>query len=119
LGGSPEGCQERLEACVADVPPPLELDVLVEGRGSAREQNLDDVQICTDRLSECNLSVAQLEGCINVRLDWVYSLVSSLSCAGASNSDTRSRAEQMRGVTVCAAGRAGCDRFINVGPELL
>ncbi len=108
LGGSPQGCRERLDACVADVPPPVQLEVAV-----------DDVQVCTDTLAQCSLSVAQLEGCINLRFDWVYELVNTLSCAGATDSDTRSRAEQMRGVAVCAAGRASCDRFISVGPELL
>jgi hypothetical protein len=108
LGGSPAGCQMRLEACVADVPPPVQLDV-----------SLNDVQVCTDTLAQCSLNVAQLEGCIDLRLDWVYSLVSDLSCAGADNTATRRRAEQMRGVAVCAAGRASCDRFIDVGPELL
>lgn len=107
LGGSPEGCQKRLDDCVADVPTPVELDVSV-----------DDVHVCTDTLAQCNLSVAQLEGCINVRLDWVYDLVSTLSCAGAENRDTQSRAEQMQGIAVCAAGHAGCDRFISVEPEL-
>lgn len=108
LGGTPEGCQERLDACVADAPPPVQVNLSV-----------DDVQVCTDRLTQCNLNVAQLEGCIDVRLDWVYSLVRSLSCAGASNRDTQRRAQEMQGVSVCGAARAGCDRFISVGPELL
>jgi copper chaperone CopZ len=108
LGGSPEGCQKRLDACVADVPPPIQVDV-----------SLDDVHVCTDTLAQCSLSVAQLEGCINVRFDWVYALVNSLSCAGANNDDARRRAEQMQGIAVCGAGRADCDRFISVGPELL
>ena len=108
LGGSPEGCRARLDACVADVPPPVQLDVAV-----------DDVQVCTDTLAQCSLSVAQLEGCINLRFDWIYELVNGLSCAGAGDSSTRNRAEQMRGVAVCAAGRASCDGFLSVGPELL
>lgn len=108
LGGTPEGCQQRLDDCTANVPPPVQIDLQV-----------NDTHVCTEKLETCNLSVADLEGCINVRFDWVYSLVRSISCAGADNADTRSRAEQMRGVGVCAAGRAGCDRFINVDPELL
>lgn len=107
LGGSPEGCQKRLDACVADVPPPVQLDVSV-----------DDVHVCTDTLAQCDLNVAQLEGCINVRLDWVYDLVRSLSCAGANNDDTQRRAKQMQGVAVCAAGSAGCDKFISSDPVL-
>jgi copper chaperone CopZ len=108
LGGSPEGCQKRLDACVADVPPPIQVDV-----------SLDDVHVCTDTLAQCNLNVAQLEGCVNLRFDWVYALVSSLSCAHANDDDAQKRAQEMRGVAVCAAGHAGCDRFINVDPVLL
>ena len=107
LGGSPEGCRQRLAACTADVPPPIQIDVQVS-----------DTHVCEQSLAQCQLSSAQLEGCINLRLDFVYALLDTLSCRGASNPDTQSRAEQMmRGVGVCAAGAAGCDRFINVDPE--
>jgi hypothetical protein len=64
--------------------------------------------------------VAQLEACINVRLDWVYNLVDTLSCSGAGSADTRTRAEAMRGVALCVGGGSGCDRFIDVNaPPLL
>lgn len=106
LGGSPQGCRQRLDACVRDVPPPLQINATV-GNTSVCRQNLD----------QCNLTVAQLEACINVRLDWVYDLVDTLSCAGASSADTRSRADAVRGAAVCLGGSAGCDRVINVNPE--
>jgi hypothetical protein len=107
LGGSPQGCQERLAACSADIPPPLQINLQVS-----------DTHVCEQSLAQCQLSSAQLEGCINLRLDWVYALLDTLSCRGASDPDTHSLAEQMmRGVGVCAAGSAGCDRFINVDPE--
>jgi hypothetical protein len=107
LGGSPEGCRERLAACTADIPPPLQINLQVS-----------DTHVCEQSLAQCQLSSAQLEGCINLRLDWVYALLDTLSCRGASDPDTQSLAEQMmRGVGVCAAGSAGCDRFINVDPE--
>lgn len=107
LGGSPSGCRQRLAQCVADVPPPVQIDLQVS-----------DQRVCEQSLAECKLSGAQLEGCINLRLDFVYALLDTLSCAGADNDDTRSLAtEMMRGASVCASGFAGCDRFINVDPE--
>jgi hypothetical protein len=106
LGGSPQGCRQRLDACVDDVPPPLQINASV-----------GNVNVCTQTLAECNLSVAQLEACINLRLDWVYELVDTLSCAGAGSADSRSRADAMRGAAVCVGAAAGCDRFIDVNPE--
>lgn len=106
LGGSPQGCRQRLDSCVADTPPPLQINAQV---GST--------SVCTQNLNQCNLTVAELEACINLRLDWVYDLVDTLSCAGAGSSDTRARADAMRGVAVCLGGGVGCDRVINVNPE--
>jgi hypothetical protein len=106
LGGSPQGCRQRLDECVRDVPPPLQINASV-----------GNTSVCRQNLQQCDLTVAQLEACINLRLDWVYDLVDTLSCAGASSSDTRTRAEAMRGVAVCAGGSLGCDRVINVNPE--
>lgn len=107
LGGSPTGCRQRLAECTANVPPPVQIDVQV-----------NDTRVCEQSLAQCNLSTAQLEGCINLRLDWVYALLDTLSCGNANSADTRSLAEQMmRGASVCANGFAGCDRFINVDSE--
>jgi hypothetical protein len=107
LGGSPSGCRQRLAECTANVPPPVQINVQV-----------NDTRVCEQNLAQCNLTTAQLEGCINLRLDWVYSLLDTLSCGRADNDDTRTLAEQMmRGASVCANGFAGCDRFINVNSE--
>ena len=107
LGGSPSGCRQRLAECTANVPPPIQIDVQV-----------NDTRVCEQNLSQCNLTTAQLEGCINLRLDWVYALLDTLSCGSVGDSDTRSLAEQMmRGASVCANGFAGCDRFIDVKGE--
>jgi len=105
LGGSPQGCRQRLDECVRDVPPPLQINASV-----------GNTNVCRQNLEQCNLTVAQLEACINVRLDWVYDLVDTLSCAGASSADTQTRAEAVRGVALCVGGGAGCDRVINVNP---
>lgn len=107
LGGSPEGCRQRLAECTADVPPPVQIDLQVS-----------DTRTCEQSLAQCQLNAAQLEGCINLRLDWVYALLDTLSCGNVGDADTQTLAEQMmRGASVCAAGSAGCDRFINVDSE--
>lgn len=104
LGGSPAGCRQRLAECTANVPPPVQISVQV-----------NDTRVCEQNLAQCTLTTAQLEGCINLRLDFVYSLLDTLSCGSADNADTRTLAEQMmRGASVCANGFAGCDRFIDV-----
>lgn len=108
LGGSREGCQRRLSACTSEVPLPVRIDA-----------QLSNTRVCTANLAQCDLTVRELEGCINLRLDWVYELVSDLSCAGAGDPDTRARADAMRGIAVCAGAKAGCQRFIDVDePQL-
>jgi hypothetical protein len=107
LGGSPAGCRQRLAECTANVPPPVQIDVQV-----------NDTRVCEQNLAQCNLTTTQLEGCINLRLDWVYTLLDALSCGSAGDPSTQSLAEQMmRGASVCASGFAGCDRFINVNSQ--
>jgi hypothetical protein len=108
LGGSPEGCEQQLDDCMALFPEPIEI-----------EARLQDQQVCSNSLVQCEASVAQLEGCINLNLDLALDIIDNWSCNGAADQDQREAAARaMDTATVCADIDAACNRFASLeGPD--
>ena len=105
LGGSREGCQAQLDACMQNTPPPLRI------QAQARSE-----QVCYDSLAQCNASVADIESCVNVSLDAAIDFLERVSCAGFANEDVRRTAESMQTARGCADVSATCG---DLGPLLL
>jgi len=105
LSSSREECESKLAACVADAPPPLRV----------RAQAMNE-QVCYDSLAQCNASVGEIEGCVNVSLDAALDFLERVTCARYSDDEVRSTASSMQTARSCADVSATCDDF---GPLLL
>jgi hypothetical protein len=105
LSSSREDCETRLAACVANAPAPLRV------RADAMNQ-----QVCYDSLAQCNASVGDIEGCVDVSLDAALDFLERVSCARYSDANVRSTATTMQSARSCAEISATCDDF---GPLLL
>jgi hypothetical protein len=104
LGGSREGCERVLDDCMKNKPSPIAV--------RARVQN---EVACFSYLDRCDLSVAELEGCVNLNFAWILRILENFSCAGASDDGARSRAEElMQTAMVCADANAACQEFASV-----
>ena len=108
LGGNQQGCEQQLDECMAAFPEPIEI-----------QAQLQDQQVCSDTLIQCEASVAQLEGCINVNLDLALDIIDNWSCSGVNDQNQREAAARaMDTATVCADISAACNRFASLnGPD--
>ena len=105
LGGSEQGCEQRLDECMALFPEPV-----------AIRARLRETEVCYASLAGCRASVDELEGCINLNLDLALDIVSSWSCSGVRDERLRTRAERaMDTATVCADIDAACRDFASLG----
>lgn len=97
---NPETCQAVFDDCIAGAPDPI----------SVRAQ-IEDGKTCTGTLRNCDATVDQLQGCLNVQLDTVVGLIDSLACAGA-NDQSRAMASDLNGgVSACANLNGQCTQF--------
>ncbi|MGD8863610.1 MAG: hypothetical protein PVI30_26585 [Myxococcales bacterium] len=106
LGGSPQGCEQRLDECMALFPEPIELDVQAQVG-----------QVCVDRLGQCDASIAELEGCVNVNLDLALDIVDNWSCRGVDDDRRAEAARAMDTVAVCAEVDDPCAEAVAIGPD--
>jgi hypothetical protein len=107
LSGDQDDCEARLGDCIDSFPDPISV--------TAR---FDDEQACVTGLSVCDdITVAQLEGCVNVNLDFVYSIIDSLSCGGLSDAERSDAQMAMDALSVCSNVDAACSDYVRVtGP---
>lgn len=99
-----ETCQNNLNNCMQLFPRPIQV--------SARAQN---EQMCFDTLRECEASVAQLEGCVNVNVDLALNILDRLSCNRANDPAYREMVRPMANlVNVCADVNNACNTFSSV-----
>jgi len=115
VGGTPDDCQATFDRCVAnngsDVGFGLNVGVTFNGPGS--NNNVSSV-VCAQQLADCNASVSDLEGCVNVNTGIVYRILDTLSCRGAGQADTTNEAKTLRsnmGAGVCSSVGTRCGGF--------
>lgn len=107
LTNDQDRCEAELDRCMDDFPDPVAINARFE-----------DETICFSSLRACNASVADLDTCINLNLDIVYSLLDGLSCGGVSDREAQEAAQRASAVNVCADLSAACNDFANVrGPD--
>lgn len=100
-------CEAEFDRCVDNFPDPIAVN--------ARFQ---DEAICISGLRLCDASVADLDTCLNLNFDFVYSVVDSLSCGGTSEAEAREAMQRANDIRLCADVSATCDDFANVrGPD--
>ncbi|MFT3922924.1 MAG: hypothetical protein QM778_10350 [Myxococcales bacterium] len=84
LGGTTEqSCEAYLADCTENF--------IVTGNVSARVQN---EAACVASLNTCESSVVELEGCVNVNLNFVYDILDRLSCRRAGDEGAMREARQ-------------------------
>jgi len=106
-GGDEKGCNALLDECMDGFPEPVTV-----------QAQLQDQELCFDSLLDCQATVAELEGCINVNLGFVLDALDAWSCSGVDDEDLRAAAAKaMDTANVCADIDAACKRFAVLGPE--
>lgn len=103
LGGSREGCEKRMADCKRDLPPPAMISVAI-----------NDNRTCVNNLRQCNATIAQVEACVNVNVDWAFDIVKSFTCGDVANEQRRQVAN---GAAGCVNVSPGCERFADVQSE--
>ncbi len=106
LSASPEGCERRLDDCMALFPDPITVSV-----------ETGDTRICVDSLRECNASIAEFEGCVNVSLDLALDIVDNWTCRGIDDDRRAEAARAMDTVSVCAQVDDPCAQAVAFGPD--
>ena len=97
-GGTTADCQKFLDSCAAKPPPAITVEV----------RNTHD-QACFDSLTSCEASVGTLEGCINVNVAAIRSVLESISCARVGDSSAATEATSvMRTASTCAQSSSSC-----------
>lgn len=99
-----ETCEYNLDQCVQRFPKP----VTVVARSQSDE-------VCFDNLKDCQATVAQLEGCVNVNVNVVLDILENISCLRAADPEYREMVRPMTELTtVCADINAACNQFADV-----
>jgi len=100
-------CEAEFDRCVDGFPEPI-----------AIRARFEDEALCVSGLRACNATVADLDTCLNLNFDVVYSVVDSLSCGGTSEAEARDAMERANDIQLCADVSAACNDFANVrGPD--
>lgn len=106
LGGTEEGCSRRLADCMELFPEPIEVRATVES-----------TELCVEQLRQCDDSIADLEGCVNVSLDLVLDIIDNWSCRGLDDDRIAEAARAMDTVSVCAMVDSPCAEAVAFGPD--
>lgn len=104
FSGDQDDCEAELARCMDAAPEPITV--------AAR---FDNESVCLTGLATCDdVTVADLEGCVNLNLDFAYDILDRLSCGGLSDAERNDAQELMETVSVCADVNAACDDFADV-----
>lgn len=99
-----ETCESNLRNCMSLFPRPIQV--------SARAQS---DQVCFENLKQCEATVGQLEGCVNVNVDLAVNILDRLSCNRANDPNYRAMVQPMADlVNVCADVNDACNQFATV-----
>ncbi len=96
-GFTEESCNAYLNDCVGNF--------VVTGNVSAK---LYDQRACIAGLDRCDLNVVELEGCVNVNLNLVYSILERLSCRRAGDADLEHEIDGLTTAAVCSQPTRTC-----------
>ncbi len=97
-------CRNVLRECVDNFHLPVQV--------SARAQS---DQVCFEDLRQCEATVGQLEGCVNVNVDLALNILDRLSCNRAGDPAYRNMVQPMADlVSVCADVNDACNNFSNI-----
>jgi hypothetical protein len=111
VGGTPEECNATYTRCRDNRGTGLGvgLDISLTGNDGS-PSNLSTVA-CAQDLADCQASVRDLEACVNVNTDIVYTILDTLSCRSAGNPDTTQEAQRLKGAGVCTKVGTSCGDF--------
>lgn len=99
-----ETCESNLQNCMSLFPRPIQV--------SARAQS---DEVCFENLKQCEATVEQLEGCVNVNVDLALNILDRLSCNRAGDPNYREMVRPMADtVNVCADVNDACNQFSSV-----
>jgi len=100
-------CEAEFDRCVDNFADPIAINA-----------RFNDPAICVSGLRLCDATVADLDTCLNLNFDVVYSVVDSLSCGGTSEDEAREAMQRANDIHLCTDISATCDDFANVrGPD--
>jgi hypothetical protein len=107
FAGDEDDCEARLAQCMDNFPEPVAI--------AARFEN---ESVCVSSLRACDdISVSDLDACVNVNLDVLYDIFDRLSCGGLSEAERDDAQAAMDTLSVCGSASAACGDFVNVaGP---
>lgn len=97
LTAGQDACEARYDECIAGTPSPVTVRAQINGQAQ-----------CVDSLRSCNGTVAQLESCVNVNLDFLLNILDTFSCGGSNGEDARA---MMDTVNACGNLNAQCTAF--------
>jgi hypothetical protein len=104
FSGNQDDCEAELARCMDSFIDPIQV--------SAR---FNDESVCLAGLATCDdITVADLEGCVNLNLGFAYDILDRLSCGGLSDAERNDAQLVMDTVSVCTDVNAACDDFSNV-----
>lgn len=99
-----ESCEQNLHNCMALFPTPIQVSARAESDA-----------VCFENLQQCEATVSQLEGCVNVNVDLALDIIDHLSCSRAADPNYREMVRPMADLTsVCTDVNAACNDFSNV-----
>jgi hypothetical protein len=108
LTNTADACRANLADCMSRFPKPIKIDANV----SASQQ------ACVTNLAQCQATVAQLEGCVDVNLDRALSIVDVWTCDRVGDMQVRQMADPASTALVCTDVNAACNHFSDVnGPD--
>lgn len=100
--GNEQSCESFLANCMENPP--------ISGLINAQVQN---TAACVASLQTCDRSVVELEGCVNFNVDFVYDILSRLSCRRASDNGVMSEARRdQQATSVCAQRDNTCGAIV-------
>jgi hypothetical protein len=104
FSGDQDDCEAELARCMDSFVQPIGV--------SARFNN---ESVCLAGLATCDdITVADLEGCVNLNLGFAYEILDRLSCGGLSDAERDDAQLVMDTVSVCTRVNAACESFSNV-----
>jgi hypothetical protein len=92
---SREACEELLDSCAKDAPK-----IMLERQ--QREQE------CFDSLAECEADVSTLEGCVDVNVRALRTVLERISCARFGDSSVQDDIDEARTAAACAQAANSC-----------
>ncbi|MDB4991219.1 MAG: hypothetical protein JWN04_6397 [Myxococcaceae bacterium] len=93
-------CEQKLNTCAANAPSPITVEA----------QSTHD-QSCFNSLSSCEANVGTLEGCVNVNVGLVRTVLETVTCARFNDPEATNEANRaMNTAGTCVSSSSSCDQ---------